>query len=608
MDPVIGIDLGTTNSCVAILEGDIPRVIPNRGGYKTTPSVVAVTQADKRLAGQIAKRQALTNAKNTIYGVKRLIGRSWSSEQVDRTRDNVSFVIKRGPKDDILVEMRNKDYSVQDISAMVLQEMKITAEDYLGQPVTRAVVTVPAYFNDRQRQATRDAGKLAGLDVIRIINEPTAAALAFGHSKHVNKTIAVYDLGGGTFDISILELTDQGVFRVLSTTGDTFLGGEDFDAAVIQWLASEFLEVHGIDLREDRMALQRLRDAAERAKCELSSLSQVDINLPFIISNVDSEALHLQCTLTRRTFETLVQPLVDRTLETCLDALQEAEIELGDIDNVLLVGGMTRVPMIQRHVTELFGKPPNRSVHPDEVVALGACIQGAALVNNEREIVLLDVTPHSLGIMTHGEIFEPLIPRNTTLPTQRKKLFTTGSDDQSRVRILVLQGDERKLDAKDQLTEFTLANLPKRPKGQLEIEVTFDINTDGLLNVSAKELDSGQEETVQVVMTGGNPNQDSARLIDSARNFLIERHSDENRESERQRAEVLIADLEDKLTKVELLDNAHISIDDREEALIAIEEAKLALETPDFSFDHHLGELKSFNDAFKRSASDFCDA
>src|SRR6478609_774708 len=396
MERVIGIDLGTTNSCVAIVEEGVPTVIPNRGGYKTTPSMVAITEAGKRLVGHIAKRQAITNAENTVHAAKRLIGRKWESPQVKNALMTSSYHIVEGPHDDVRIELRNKLFSVPEISSMILQEMKLVADEYTGQSVSKAVITVPAYFNDNQRQATKDAGTIAGLDVIRIINEPTAAALAYGFGKNIDKTVAVFDLGGGTFDISILEISSQGVFKVIATTGDTFLGGEDFDARIIDWLVDGFQAEHRIDLREDRMALQRLRDAAEKAKCELSSMPETEINLPFIISTSANEALHLQTNLSRKKFEELSRDLIERTVEICRQALDDAQLGTNEIEDVLLVGGMTRMPAIQDAVRQFFGRQPNRGVHPDEVVAMGAAIQGAALVEDNREMLLLDVTPHAL--------------------------------------------------------------------------------------------------------------------------------------------------------------------------------------------------------------------
>ena len=491
MEKVIGIDLGTTNSCVAIVENGTPVVIPNRGGYKTTPSMVAVTEAGKRLVGHIAKRQAITNAENTVYAAKRLIGRKWNSPQVKNAVATSSYRIVEGPHNDVRIVLRDKEFSVPEISAMVLQEMKVIAEDYLGESVSKAVVTVPAYFNDNQRQATKDAGEIAGLDVIRIINEPTAAALSYGFGRNIEKTVAVYDFGGGTFDISILEIGAHGVFKVIATAGDTFLGGEDIDARIIDWLVSGFKEEHGIDLRQDRMALQRLKDAAEKAKCELSSVRETEVNLPFIISSGRNEALHLQRTLTRQTLEELSDDLIERTVDICKQTLEDAKLGKDEIEEVVLVGGMTRMPKIQQSVQSFFEKEPNKGVHPDEVVALGAAIQGAALVDDKQEMVLLDVTPHALGIMTFGSYFEELIPQNTTVPTHRTKIFTTSRDNQTAVKILVMQGESQRAEENELLGEFILTGLRRAPKGQVEIEVTFEINADGIVSVRAKDLETG---------------------------------------------------------------------------------------------------------------------
>jgi len=551
MERVIGIDLGTTNSCVAIMEGESPVVIPNRGGYKTTPSMVAVTEAGKRLVGHIAKRQAITNAESTVYAAKRLIGRKWNSPQVKNALMTSSYTIIEGPHDDVRIRLRDKEYSVPEISSMILQEMKIIAEDYLGQPVTKAVVTVPAYFNDNQRQATKDAGAIAGLDVIRIINEPTAASLAYGFGKNIDKTVAVYDLGGGTFDVSILEIGAHGVFKVIATTGDTFLGGEDFDARIIDWLVQGFQEEHGIDLRQDRMALQRLRDAAEKAKCELSSVRETEINLPFIISTGRNEALHLQRTLARDTLEHLTGDLVERTASICREALQDANLGTDEIDDVILVGGMTRMPAVQRTVANFFKREPNKSVHPDEVVALGAAIQGAALTDDKREMILLDVTPHALGIMTYGSYFEELIPQNTTVPTSRTKVFTTSRDNQTAVKILVMQGESKKADDNELLGEFILTGLRRAPKGHVEIEVTFEINTDGIVSVHAKDLETGQAQSIQVTASSGLTPDEISSMIEHAKDYMVERRTDEQFEQAKQEAETLIAEIERMFPEVE---------------------------------------------------------
>ncbi len=551
MERVIGIDLGTTNSCVAVMEGDSPVVIPNRGGYKTTPSIVAVTEAGKRLVGHIAKRQAITNAENTVYAAKRLIGRKWNSPQVKNALLTSSYTIVEGPHADVRIKLRDKTYSVPEISSMVLQEAKIIAEDYLGETVEKAVVTVPAYFNDNQRQATKDAGLIAGLDVIRIINEPTAASLAYGFGKGLDRTVAVYDLGGGTFDISILEIGAHGVFKVISTTGDTFLGGEDFDARVIDWIVQGFKEEHDVDLRQDRMALQRLRDAAEKAKCELSSVRETEVNLPFIISAGRNEALHLQRSLSREALETLTEDLVERTVDICRQALSDAKLDVDEIDDVILVGGMTRMPSIQKAVADFFEREPNKGVHPDEVVALGAAIQGAALVDDRHEMILLDVTPHALGIMTFGSLFEELIPQNTTVPTSRTKIFTTSRDHQTAVKILVMQGESKQADENELLGEFILTGLRRAPRGEVEIEVSFEINTDGIVSVHAKDLETGQNQSIQVTATSGLTQDEISHMIEGAKDYMVERRSDEEFEGVRQEAETHILEIERLFPDVE---------------------------------------------------------
>jgi molecular chaperone DnaK len=551
MERVIGIDLGTTNSCVAVMEGDAPTVIPNRGGYKTTPSIVAVTEAGKRLVGHIAKRQAITNAENTVYAAKRLIGRKWNSSQVKNALLTSSYTIVEGPHGDVRVKLRDKTYSVPETSSMVLQEMKLIAEDYLGEPVRKAVITVPAYFNDSQRQATKDAGAIAGLDVIRIINEPTAASLAYGFGKGFNKTVAVYDLGGGTFDISILEIGAHGVFKVISTTGDTFLGGEDFDARVIDWIVQAFKAEHGIDLRQDRMALQRLRDAAEKSKCELSTVRDTEINLPFIISTGRNEALHLQRWLSRDTLEHLTEDLVERTIDICRQATSDAKLDVGNIDDVILVGGMTRMPAIQKAVAGYFAREPNRSVHPDEVVAVGAAIQGAALVEDRHQMVLLDVTPHALGIMTFGSYFEELIPQNTTVPTSRTKIFTTSRDHQTAVKILVMQGENQNAEQNELLGEFILTGLRRAPKGHVEIEVTFEINTDGIVCVHAKDLENGESQSIQVTASSGLTKDEVNHMMETAQEYMVERRADEDFEAAKQEAETLMAEIERLFSEVE---------------------------------------------------------
>jgi len=551
MDKVIGIDLGTTNSCVAIVENGIPTVIPNRGGYKTTPSMVAVTEAGKRLVGHIAKRQAITNAENTVYAAKRLIGRKWNSPQVKNSVATSSYRIVQGPHNDVRIVLREKEYSVPEVSAMVLQEMKLIAEYYLGAEVGKAVITVPAYFNDNQRQATKDAGEIAGLDVIRIINEPTAAALSYGFGKNVEKTIAVYDFGGGTFDISILEIGSSGVFKVIATAGDTFLGGEDVDARVIDWLVQGFREEHGMDLRQDRMALQRLKDAAEKAKCELSTVRETEVNLPFIISSGRNEALHLQRTIDRQTLEGLSNDLVERTIDICRQTLADARLEKEDIEEVLLVGGMTRMPKIQLAVAEFFEREPCKGVHPDESVALGAGIQGSALVGDKHDMVLLDVTPHALGIMTQGGYFEELIPQNTTVPTHRTKIFTTSRDNQTAVKIVVMQGESERAEEDELLGEFILTGLRRAQKGTVEIEVNFEINADGIVSVHAKDLETSKEQSIEVTASSGLTRDEIRDMMEGAKDYMVERRTTEEFEAAKQEAERFVGEIERLLPQVE---------------------------------------------------------
>lgn len=585
MDRVIGIDLGTTNSCVAVLDGEGPKVIPNRGGYKTTPSMVAVTQAGKRLVGHIAKRQAITNAENTVYAAKRLIGRTWGSKQVENARITSSYRVVEGPHQDVRVELRDKTYSVPEVSSMILQEMKIVAEDFLDAEVNKAVVTVPAYFNDNQRQATKDAGQIAGLDVIRIINEPTAAALAFGYGKQLNQTVAVYDLGGGTFDVSILEIGSNGVFKVVATTGDTFLGGEDFDARVLDWLVQGFFEEHQIDLKQDRMALQRLKDAAEKAKCELSTVAETEVNLPFIISTGRNEALHLQRTLTRSTLETLSEDLVSRTIEICRDALRDSGMDQEDIDSVLIVGGMTRMPAIHDAVAEFFRKRPNQGVHPDEVVALGAAIQGAALLDAQgRPMLLLDVTPHALGIMTAGSYFEELIGQNTTVPTSSTKVFTTSRDNQTAVKILVMQGESLNAEDNELLGEFVLTGLRKAARGEVEVEVTFEIDTDGIVSVSAKDLETGQAQSIQVTASSGLTQDEIHDMIEGAKDYLVERRADERLGKAAQEVETLRAEVERLLPEVErMVGQSEFGRDAVSKARQVVARATAAVDSQDLS-------------------------
>jgi len=540
---VIGIDLGTTNSCVAVVEAGVPRVISNKGGYKTTPSVVAISESGRRLVGQMAKRQAITNARHTVYAAKRLIGRKWGSAAVSHCIETCPYEIVPGPHEDVRIKLRGKEYSLPEISSIILQEMKLVAEEDLKEEVTHAVVTVPAYFNDLQRQATKDAGRIAGLEILRIINEPTSAALAYGYGKDLDRRIAIYDLGGGTFDISILEIS-SGVFDVLSTAGDTFLGGEDFDARIIEHLAFEFARQHKVDLRKDEMSLQRLRDAAERAKIELTTKVEAEISLPFIYTREGGEALHLQTTLTRATFEELVADLIQRTIKICQATLQEAGVETADIEDVVLVGGMTRMPKIQEAVKEYFGREPGKSVHPDEAVAIGAAVQGMALTEPENDVLLLDVTPHSLGIMIHGGGFEKLIEAQSTVPTSHSHEFTTIRDNQTSVKIVVLQGESYRAEENELLGEFVLTGLRAAPAGSVTVEVTFDISSDGIVSVFAKDLDTGKEQSITVTAASGLTEDEIRGMIKENEQYLVQLKDGEDLEKMRAHVRKVIREVE----------------------------------------------------------------
>ncbi|WP_126172806.1 molecular chaperone DnaK [Altericroceibacterium xinjiangense] len=524
MAKVIGIDLGTTNSCVAVMDGGKPKVVENSEGARTTPSIVAFTKDAERLIGQPAKRQAVTNPDNTVFAVKRLIGRRFDDPLTKKDMELVPYDIVKGANGDAWVEAGGKDYSPSQISAFILQKMKETAESYLGENVTQAVITVPAYFNDAQRQATKDAGQIAGLEVLRIINEPTAAALAYGLDKEEGKTIAVYDLGGGTFDISILEIGD-GVFEVKSTNGDTFLGGEDFDSTIVEYLAEQFQKKENMDLRKDKLALQRLKEAAEKAKIELSSTQQTEINLPFITARMEGGSttpLHLVETLSRSQLEKLVDGLIQRTLEPCKKALADAGIDKGSVDEVVLVGGMTRMPKVREVVESFFGKKPHTGVNPDEVVAMGAAIQAGVLQGDVKDVLLLDVTPLSLGIETLGGVFTRMIDRNTTIPTKKAQVYSTADDNQQAVTIRVFQGEREMAADNKMLGQFDLVGIPPAPRGVPQIEVTFDIDANGIVNVSAKDKGTGKEQQIRIQASGGLSDNDIEQMVQDAEKFAAE--------------------------------------------------------------------------------------
>ncbi|MBD3278342.1 MAG: molecular chaperone DnaK [Candidatus Aegiribacteria sp.] len=598
MGKIIGIDLGTTNSCVAVMEGGEPTVIPNAEGARTTPSVVGFNDKGERLVGVVAYRQAVANPDNTVFSIKRFMGRKFN--EVEKEIKKVPYKVVEGKNGDAWVEIMGKKYSPPEISAMILQKMRQTAEDYLGEKVQKAVVTVPAYFNDSQRQATKDAGKIAGLEVERIVNEPTAASLAYGLDKEsANKTIAVFDLGGGTFDISILEIGD-GVFEVKSTNGDTHLGGDDFDQEIIDWMVEEYKKQKGIDLSEDPMALQRLKEAAETAKCELSTTQSTNINLPFITAD-SSGAKHLDMTLTRSKLEQLVDGLVDRTVKPCKTALKDAGVEASQINDVLLVGGQTRMPLVQKKVTEIFGREPHKGVNPDEVVAVGAAIQAGVLSGDVKDVLLLDVTPLTLGIETLGGVATPIIEKNTTIPTKKSQIFSTAADNQPQVEIIVLQGERPMAADNRTVGRFILDGIPPAPRGVPQIEVTFDIDANGILHVSAKDKATGKEQKITIEASSGLTEEEIDKMVNEAEAHAEEDARKKEKIETRNRADAMVFEIEKQIKEY----GDKINPEDRSKLEDALSEMKKALESDDDDrvkkqYDKLQETWKQFGEAFYR--------